>query len=85
MAATSCEANIGKDNVNGWPFDLYVLPRAPAPISAAWRLRAYYADGPWSGLGYSYAGWSDYAARNGILCTPGTVIKGGNGILYLCQ
>ena len=36
-----------------------------------------YADGPSSGLGYSWAGWSDYAARNGIVFTPGTVIKGG--------
>src|SRR6516164_7945165 len=35
--------------------------------------------------GYSWAGWSDYAARNGIVCTPGTVIKGGDGILYPCQ
>jgi hypothetical protein len=39
----------------------------------------------WSGSGYSYAGWSDYAARNGIGCTPGTAIKGGDGIMYLCQ
>ena len=32
-------------------------------------LRAYYADGgPW----YGYSGWDDYAARNGIKCTPGT-------------
>ena len=29
--------------------------------------------------------WSDYAGRYGIVCTPGTVIKGGDGILYLCQ
>ena len=36
-------------------------------------------------LGYSWAGWSDYAARNAIVCDPGTVIKGGDGILYMCQ
>ena len=29
--------------------------------------------------------WSDYAGRYGIVCTPGTVIKGGDGTLYLCQ
>jgi hypothetical protein len=52
----------------------------------AWyAVRAYYWDGPWSGRGYSYAGWSDYAARNGIACTPGTPITGGDGILYNCQ
>lgn len=52
----------------------------------AWyAVRAYYMGGPWSGVGYSYAGWPDYAAGNGIGCTPGTVVKGGDGILYNCQ
>lgn len=66
-----------------------------------YAVRAYYAGGPWcvaggtSGFGTAggfwagpygcYSGWSDYAARNGIGCTPGSVIKGGDGILYLCQ
>jgi hypothetical protein len=50
-----------------------------------YAVRAYYYDGPWSGPGFSYAGWSDYAARNGIGCTPGTAIKGGDGIMYNCQ
>lgn len=50
-----------------------------------YAVRAYYFGGPWSGPGYSYAGWSDYAGRNGIGCTPGTVVKGGDGILYNCQ
>ena len=27
---------------------------------------AYYAGAPW----YGYSGWNDYAARNGIACTP---------------
>src|SRR5215470_13228186 len=40
-----------------------------------YAVRAYYAGGPWSGPGYSYTGWSDYAGRYGIGCTPGTVIK----------
>ena len=31
------------------------------------------------------AGWTDYAARDGIGCTPGTTIKGGDSITYLCQ
>ena len=54
-----------------------------------YAVRAYYYGGPWSsGSGYgwtSYTGWPDYAARNGIGCTPGTAIKGGDGIMYNCQ
>lgn len=50
-----------------------------------YAVRAYYMGGPWGGLGYSYTGWPDYAARNGIGCTPGTPIKGGDGIMYNCQ
>jgi hypothetical protein len=50
-----------------------------------YAVRAYYMGGPWSGPGYSWAGWSDYAGRNGISCTPGTGVKGGDGILYNCQ
>jgi hypothetical protein len=48
-------------------------------------VRAYYFGGPWSGPGYSYTGWADYAARAGIGCTPGTAIKGADGIMYNCQ
>jgi hypothetical protein len=66
-----------------------------------YAVRAYYAGGPWCGVGGTvgfgtaggawggnytcYTGWPDYAARNGISCTPGTAIKGGDGILYVCQ
>jgi len=50
-----------------------------------YAVRAYYWGGPWSGPGYSYTGWDDYASRYGIGCTPGTVITGGDGIPYLCQ
>ena len=37
-----------------------------------YAVRAYYQDGPW----YGYSGWDDYAARNAIGCTPGTLVKG---------
>ena len=60
-----------------------------------YAVRAYYAGGPWCarnaygtpGLNNygCYGGWADYAARNGLVCEPGTVIKGGDGILYMCQ
>jgi hypothetical protein len=45
-------------------------------------VRAYYAGGPWY-IGSN--GWSDYAARYGIGCTPGSLVKGGDGIMYVCQ
>ena len=53
-----------------------------------YAVRAYYFGGPWSGVNaapYSWKGWADYASRNGIGCTPGTAIKGGDGIMYRCQ
>jgi len=53
-----------------------------------YAVRAYYFGGPWAAQGYqgySYTGWPDYAARNGIACVPGTAVKGGDGIMYNCQ
>ena len=44
-----------------------------------------FGGGVFGGNYSCYSGWADYAARNGIVCTPGTVIKGGDGILYMCQ
>ena len=67
---------------------LYVYPINPYVHSngLSWyAVRAYYWGGPWSGPGFSWTGWSDYAARNGIGCTPGSVIVGGDGIPYRCQ
>ncbi|MBR0731635.1 hypothetical protein JQ595_23100 [Bradyrhizobium japonicum] len=32
-----------------------------------------------------YDGWDSYAKLNGIGCAPGTLIKGGDGIMYVCQ
>jgi hypothetical protein len=66
-----------------------------------YAVRAYYAGGPWCGVAggsYSpttgvfgraswtcYSGWADYKQLNGIGCDPGTLIKGGDGIMYVCQ
>lgn len=41
--------------------------------------------GPWAGSYTCYSGWDDYAHRNGIGCTPGGIVKGGDGINYVCQ
>jgi hypothetical protein len=66
-----------------------------------YAIRAYYAGGPWCGVAggsYSpttgafgraswtcYNGWADYKQLNGLGCDPGTRIKGGDGIMYVCQ
>jgi hypothetical protein len=57
----------------------------PGPGIPWYAVRAYYFGGPWSGPYYSWNGWADYAARNGIGCVPGTIVKGGDGIWYNCQ
>ena len=55
-----------------------------------YAVRAYYMGGPWSGTPangwpYHWTGWADYAQQNGIGCAPGTIVKAGDGINYLCQ
>ena len=68
---------------------IYVGPRLAvyhADPGVPWyAVRAYYFGGPWSGVGYSWTGWTDYAARNAIGCVPGSIVKGGDGIWYNCQ
>jgi hypothetical protein len=82
------------------PYNSYIANQS----GLSWyAVRAYYAGGPWcgvggtSGYGYGtagggwggswtcYSGWDDYKGRNGIGCDPGTLIKGGDGIMYVCQ
>ena len=63
----------------------YAARAAYAENPTWYAVRAHYMGGPWSGAGYSYTGWADYAARHGIACIPGTAIKGGDGIMYNCQ
>ena len=54
---------------------------------------AYYGGGaPYAGSGVSqgyYGGpgvWSqDYAARNGIICQPGTMVRLDDGLMHRCQ
>jgi hypothetical protein len=50
-----------------------------------YAMRAHYMGGPWSGDGYGWASWDEYAKRNGIGCVPGPAIKGQDGIMYRCQ
>ena len=44
-----------------------------------------FGTGWWAGRWGCYSGWADYAQRNGIGCTPGSIVKGGDGINYVCQ
>jgi hypothetical protein len=32
-----------------------------------------------------HGNWNAYAARNGIVCRPGTYFKGADGLRHLCQ
>ena len=60
-------------------------PSVYAGCGQALSPRVGTAGGVWGDNWTCYSGWADYAQRNGIVCDPGTVIKGGDGILYECQ
>ena len=65
----------------------YYNPYDPTITGLSWyAVRAIYAGGRWSGVvsgwPYHWNGWDDYAAQNGINCTRGSIIKGGDGIVY---
>lgn len=49
--------------------------------------RGYYGGGgPYASYGTGYGGgWDEYAARNGIVCRPGTLFRGQDGMQHLCQ
>jgi hypothetical protein len=62
---------------------------ATAPYYAGSGPYAYYGGpGAYGGPGY-YGGpgvWSpDYAARNGIICQPGTMVRLEDGLMHRCQ
>ncbi|UPK05301.1 hypothetical protein [Bradyrhizobium sp. 170] len=66
-----------------------------AGVVAAGATAAYYGGGPYAYYGgdgggaYGYYGqgaWSqDYAARNGIICQPGTMVRLEDGLMHRCQ
>ncbi|GLR92004.1 hypothetical protein [Bradyrhizobium iriomotense] len=53
----------------------------PIETSPFYLQRAYPANGPW----YGVSGWADYKARYGIVCDPGTMVKGADGLMHVCQ
>lgn len=47
---------------------------------------AYYSDGGSAAYHGSPGVWSqDYAARNGIICQPGTMVRLEDGLMHRCQ
>jgi hypothetical protein len=98
--------SLSVESAQAQPRRIYVSPyhspyRADLTGLSWYAVRAYYAGGPWcgvgTGVGYGtagggwggswtcYSGWDDYKGRNGIGCDPGTIVKGGDGIDYACQ
>ena len=57
------------------------------PYNAGSAYAYYGGNGPYAGAYYSGPGvWSqDYAARNGIICQPGTLIRLEDGLMHRCQ
>jgi hypothetical protein len=87
----------GGPNTNGYRYrhsDRRTVYRQPAMGAAAGA--AAVATAPFGGWSNSYAqygggdygwrgDWNSYAARNGIVCKPGTYFKGADGLRQLCQ
>jgi hypothetical protein len=57
----------------------YRQPAADATVGSWGNAYAQSGEMGWHG------NWSTYAARNGIVCRPGTYFKGSDGLQHLCQ
>ncbi|MFK4500063.1 hypothetical protein ABIF97_008241 [Bradyrhizobium japonicum] len=61
---------------------------ASAPFGGWDNSYAYDNSGGYNGgrgeMGW-YGNWDTYAARNGIVCRPGTWYKGADGLQHICQ
>jgi hypothetical protein len=58
----------------------YHQPAAAGAAVGGWgNSYARYGENGWQG------NWSTYAARNGLVCRPGTYFKGDDGLRHLCQ
>jgi hypothetical protein len=58
---------------------------ATAGAIATAPFRAF--DNGYDYYGYGYGGrdWKTYAAHNGLACTPGTMVRGEDGLRHRCQ
>ncbi|MBR0822492.1 hypothetical protein [Bradyrhizobium liaoningense] len=87
--------------VSPYPYNHYIPDQTGLPwyaVRAYYAGGPWCGAGGGTGYGYGttagvfgrasytcYDGWDSYAKLNGIGCTPGTLIKGGDGIMYVCQ
>ena len=90
---------LNRQNSAAWPVGAAgavagaAVGTAAAVASAPFRSwgNAYAYDNSQVGYGYDrgemgwYGNWDTYAARNGIVCRPGTYFKGDDGRMHLCQ
>ena len=63
---------------------------AVGAAATGYGLYGPYGYGQFSGaranyFGAPYSGWSDYASRNGLVCQPGTLWTGPDGLQHMCQ
>ncbi|WP_407168496.1 hypothetical protein [Bradyrhizobium sp. ORS 111] len=59
---------------------------ATAPFRGWGNSYAAYGQPAAYGDYYGWSGdWDSYAARNGIVCKPGTYYKAGDGLRHMCQ
>jgi len=60
---------------------------ATAPFNGWGNAYAAYGQPVMYGYGPNgwYGDWNTYAARNGIVCRPGTLVKGDDGLQHPCQ
>ncbi|AWL98232.2 hypothetical protein [Bradyrhizobium ottawaense] len=71
----------GRPYVGGGALAANAYYGGPIETSPYYLQKAYPANGPWHG----FSGWADYKARAGIVCDPGTMIKGPDGLMHVCQ
>jgi hypothetical protein len=71
----------GGPYIGSGPYAANAYYGGPIQTSPYYLQRAYYANGPW----YGYSGWADYKARYGIVCDPGSLYKGDDGMMHVCQ
>lgn len=70
----------GNTPVSGYRRTAYHRPGAMGATGGGWgNSYAMSSDMGWHGS------WNTYAARNGIVCKPGSYFKGADGLRHLCQ
>jgi len=75
--AAAGAATVGADAVAAGATAAYYAGNGPYAYSGGGSPAAYYGGpGTWS---------QDYAARNGIICQPGTMVRLDDGLMHRCQ